>query len=644
MVARWRHLLQSPFAYKTTAMRFTNPWITWVALGACALAGCGGGGSGTSSTTPPPSSPAPPTTNDPLTLQLSASTYSAAQSAGSVTVSVVRSSGSSAAASVQYATSDGTAAAGTNYTGASGTLSWSDGDATAKTFAVTLSSTPFTGSKTFNVVLSNATGANVGLPANAVVTINGSGAAAAPGTVALSASTVSIAQSAGSVTLTVSRTGGSSGAASVKYATSNGTAVSGSNYTAASGTLNWAAADAAAKTFAVALSNTAFSGAKNFTVTLSAASGATLGSPASEVVTINGSTTGAGSGAAAQLAVKLGMPSRMLVGLGSQAGIDTITGVQQQALKVDIYDAYMGAGDWTSWNAPPCDYACVVAGKAKSINAIPMYTYYQMANNGDGNISVVNDATFMGTYWSRLKTLFQDIAALKTPALVNVEPDFWGYIELNAPNHDPTQMAAVVSSNPDCATLPNTVAGYAGCVLAMARKYATNAYIGFPPSSWGGSSTAAVVAFMNLAGAQNADFIVEETLDRDAGCFEASPQPSECARGGSGYYWDETNQTHPNFQDHLAEALAWHTGIGNLPIIWWQTPEGVPSATPGGTPGHYRDNRVHYFLTHPDQLVAVGGLGVVFSNGAADQTSIATDGGQFQTLSGAYMAAPTALP
>jgi hypothetical protein len=149
---------------------------------------------------------------------------------------------------------------------------------------------------------------------------------------------------------------------------------------------------------------------------------------------------------------------------------------------------------------------------------------------------------------------------------------------------------------------------------------------------------------MNAVGAQNADFIVEQTLDRDAGCFEVVPQPSYCVRTGTGWYWDETNQTHPNFQDHLASALAYHTGIGNLPLIWWQTPEGVPSTTPGGTQFHYRDNRVHYFLTHPSELAAVGGLAVVFGAGENDQTTITTDGGQFQTLDGAYFAAPAALP
>jgi hypothetical protein len=250
----------------------------------------------------------------------------------------------------------------------------------------------------------------------------------------------------------------------------------------------------------------------------------------------------------------------------------------------------------------------------------------------------------MATYWARVKLLFETIAASKKPALVNLEPDFWGYVEQQAPDGDPAKMTALVRSNADCATLKNDVTGVAGCLIKMARKYAPKAYVGFPPSSWGGNTTADVVAFMNAIGAQRADFIVEQTLDRDAGCFELAPQPSYCSRSGTGWYWDETNETHPNFDDNLHEATAFHSGIGGLPVIWWQTPEGVPSTTPGGTVYHYRDNRMNYFLLHPAQLVTAGGLAVVFSTGEDHQTNITTDGGQFQQLDGVYFAAPAALP
>lgn len=363
------------------------------------------------------------------------------------------------------------------------------------------------------------------------------------------------------------------------------------------------------------------------------------------------STTSSSSsvaGVAAALAAKLGRPSRLLVGLGTQSDGNTVAditaAITATGYKIDIYDEYLGTGDWTTWNAPPCDYVCVVAKDADSFGAIPMFTYYQMANDGQDNMTVINDVTFMTTYWSNLKLLYTDIATYGKPVLVNLEPDFWGFTENAAPNADPSQVPAQVTINPDCASLTDDVTGIAGCMILMARKYAPNAYLGFPPSTWGGSSTAAVVAWMNKIGAQNADFLVEQTLDRDAGCFEVNPQPSYCTRSGSGWYWDETNTTHPDFTDYLTTVQQYQSGIGDLPVIFWQTPEGVPSSIPGGTPNHYRDDRMDYFLKHPDQLTAVGGLGVVFSGGESHQTSITTDGGQFQTLFSAYMSSPQPLP
>lgn len=357
--------------------------------------------------------------------------------------------------------------------------------------------------------------------------------------------------------------------------------------------------------------------------------------------TAPGAAGSPGAAAAAALAVKLGKPTRLLLGLGAQGGNDPISVIMSQGIKVDVYERYLGGGDWTSWNSPPCDYVCVVANAADSVGAVPMYTQYQMANNGDGNLSVLADGQFMATYWSRVRLMYQDIAAYHKPALVNLEPDFWGYAERSAAGGDPTKLAALVNVNPDCASLPNDVTGVARCLLAMARQYAPNAYVGFPPSPWGGDTDAAVVAFMNAIGADQADFIVEQTLDRDVGCFEAAP--SYCQRAGV-LYWDESNQTHPNFQDYLSSVQTYHAGIGNLPVIFWQTPEGVPSATPGGSAYHYRDNREHYFLTHPAELTAVGGLAVVFSTGEDHQTNITTDAGQFQALSSAYLAAPAPLP
>jgi uncharacterized protein (DUF1800 family) len=78
---------------------------------------------------------------------------------------------------VNYATTDGTALANTDYSRASGTLTWASGDSTSKAINVSITntrSTPYSNSKAFSVTLSSPTGgATLGLPSSATVTISG---------------------------------------------------------------------------------------------------------------------------------------------------------------------------------------------------------------------------------------------------------------------------------------------------------------------------------------------------------------------------------------------------------------------------------------------------------------------------------------
>jgi hypothetical protein len=105
-------------------------------------------------------------------LQFSAPGFSVAESALSVPITVVRTGGSAGAVSVDYATSDGSATAGSDYTASAGTLSFADGE-TSQSFSVAiLDDTLFEGDEGFSVTLSNiAGGASLGTPATANVTI-----------------------------------------------------------------------------------------------------------------------------------------------------------------------------------------------------------------------------------------------------------------------------------------------------------------------------------------------------------------------------------------------------------------------------------------------------------------------------------------
>lgn len=348
--------------------------------------------------------------------------------------------------------------------------------------------------------------------------------------------------------------------------------------------------------------------------------------------------------AAASINADLGMPDRLLGGLG--AG-NSIADMNSQNIHPDIIDTYLvgvGSGSWPTWNSPDGAYVTYVSANVKAIGAVPMFTLYQMATKGEGNLSAIDDAAFMTSYWAQVKLMYQKIGATGLPTLVNLEPDWWGFVMTGAPGGDPTKLPARVSTVSECSGQPDNAVGMAQCLLTLGRTYAPKAKIGFPPSFWGRDATT-VGNFMLKVGADKADFMVAQTSDRDAGCFEVSPPPAECAGRGTGpFYWDEANVATPNFRQSLDEWSALRKALGNLPVLFWQTPLGVPSATPGGTPGHFRDNRVHYMLTNPTQYTAAGVFAIVFSGGGSTSASITTDGGQFARLFQAYLANPAPIP
>ncbi|MEI6736975.1 MAG: Calx-beta domain-containing protein, partial [Pseudomonadota bacterium] len=88
-----------------------------------------------------------------------------------------------------------------------------------------------------------------------------------------------VAEGAGSVTLTVQRIGSISSAATVNYATQGGTATSGADFTATSGVLSWPAGDGSSRIITVPIIDDAIAeAAETFTVVLSNATGGTIGS------------------------------------------------------------------------------------------------------------------------------------------------------------------------------------------------------------------------------------------------------------------------------------------------------------------------------------------------------------------------------
>jgi hypothetical protein len=100
-------------------------------------------------------------------------------------------------------------------------------------------------------------------------------------------SSATVAEDAGTATLTVTRVGGSDGAVGVSYSTSDGTATAGADYTSASGTLTFAHGETTKTITVPVVKDTVNEDDENVVVTLSQATGGAAVLTSTGVVTIN---------------------------------------------------------------------------------------------------------------------------------------------------------------------------------------------------------------------------------------------------------------------------------------------------------------------------------------------------------------------
>jgi ELWxxDGT repeat protein len=217
------------------------------------------------------------------TLQFDKASYAVSE-VGMARVSVARLGSTKGAVKVSYATVDGSAEAGADYQGSSGSLSFKQGQHSQSISIPLIGDSLVEGDETALIRLFGPTGgATLGPIDTAQLLIRDNDSA---GRLQLSSSKYSGAEG-GSAVLTVKRLGGTLGAVSVEYLASDGTAQQPGDYAPTAGTLSFAAGQATAS-FSVALAEDALSeGTESFGVTLSNPAGmATLGAPTTAEVSI----------------------------------------------------------------------------------------------------------------------------------------------------------------------------------------------------------------------------------------------------------------------------------------------------------------------------------------------------------------------
>jgi hypothetical protein len=219
------------------------------------------------------------------TLQFQLAAYTVAETGPTVAITVTRTGGTAGGVTVDYASGVGSATAGQDYTAVSGTVNFGSG-VTSRTFSIPIANdTLDETNESIHLTVSNpGGGASLGPQSSSVVTITDNDTA---GAAQFKVSAHSVSEADTSVTIAVTRSGGTASGASVDFATADGTATAGSDYTAVSGTLTFGASETT-KTFTIGILPDG-SNEDNETLILTlgnATGGLLLGAPATAVLFI----------------------------------------------------------------------------------------------------------------------------------------------------------------------------------------------------------------------------------------------------------------------------------------------------------------------------------------------------------------------
>ncbi len=191
----------------------------------------------------------------PGTLAFLSPNFQVDETAGYALITVIRTNGSYNAASIQFATTGGSANSSDYFT-TNGTLDFAAG-ATSATFKIFIKDdTEIEINETVGISLFNPSPAGVTLATNgrsAVLSIIDNDLS--EGRLGFSVTNYTVSEDSGVAIVTVNRSGGSTGLLTVQYATANGTALEGVDYVGVTNTLLWNGGDAAPKTFTIPIKN-----------------------------------------------------------------------------------------------------------------------------------------------------------------------------------------------------------------------------------------------------------------------------------------------------------------------------------------------------------------------------------------------------
>ncbi|WP_026911175.1 hypothetical protein [Patulibacter minatonensis] len=269
------------------------------------------------------------------------------------------------------------------------------------------------------------------------------------------------------------------------------------------------------------------------------------------------------------------------------------------------------SGSWDAWRTGDGSYASAYVQDSEATGTVPLLSYYVLQETPPTNALADEHQKVLEGLASpavmrpvvadlrlALTRMGQGMGADSGPAVLQVEPDLWGYVQQQqAGANAPT---AIAGSDPQAAGLPNTLAGFARLVTRIRNQVAPRVLLAYPVSVFGtnkdivgsdptkeevaGMATSSVKFWRSLG--RPFDLMTFEFANRDAG-YQVKVDGVQSKDA----WWTPDNE---------ARMLQYVKGVLDLTkrsgILWQVPPGNAVRKVQDDTPGHYRDDKVQALL------------------------------------------------
>lgn len=267
------------------------------------------------------------------------------------------------------------------------------------------------------------------------------------------------------------------------------------------------------------------------------------------------------------------------------------------------------SSSWTNWRTGDGSFVAAYTEESRKAKTIPFFSYYVLQETPpasrrsaepDKVVDGLSNVLVVRRVVNDIRRALQRLGRTGGPAVLQVEPDMWGYLQQRFGDDASDAPVRLKGSNRFARGLPNDLRGFARLVTRMRDAEAPNVLLAYPVSIFGTSK--------DIKGSKPSPEELATMVDRSVRFWRSADRPFdlmtfEHANRNAGYQIkvdgvasEDARWTDADYQRHLTYVRG-VLAASRRPGVLWQVPPGnTVRPEMDDTPGHYTDDKVQALL------------------------------------------------